>query len=179
MLSYFRNKQLIYWLGTLSFAFIITDFLGCATTKIEQGAFSPREKDYRIKVPGVAKGWEPIQADKEDIALWHKQYKAMIAVISSDIENKGFSLEILQRHLFLGMADKQIVVKESALVDNQSALHTILEGKMDNNKLKIDSYVIKVRERVYDLVCWAPTDSFDKVKGDFENMIRSFQYLKD
>ena len=125
-------------------------------------------------MPG--KGWEPIKVGKEDMALWHKQHHAMIAIISSDIENKGFSLEMLNRHLFLGMTGKKIVSKESVLVDNQKALHTIVGGEMDNNKLKIDSYVIKVGDKVYDLVYWAPSDSFDSVQGDFENLVRSFTF---
>lgn len=103
----------------------------------------------------------------------------MIAIISSKIENKGFSLEMLKRHLLIGMTAKKIVSEDSVLVDNQSALHTILEGKMDNNKLKINSYVIKVGDKVYDLVYWAPADSFDSVKGDFENMVRTFRFTKN
>lgn len=175
----FRNEHVIRWLAIFSFAFIMTDFPGCATIKIEPGTFSPRDKDYRITVPETGKGWEPIRIDKEDIALWHKQHRAMIAVISSDTEQKGLSLETLRRHLFLGITDKEIIAKEPARVNNQNALHAILEGKMDNNQLKIDSYVIKAGERVYDLVYWAPADSFDKVKDDFEGMVRSFQYIKD
>lgn len=171
----FRNKKVIPWLAISSFIYM----LGCAPLQIKEGVFSPRDKNYIITIPGAGKGWKPIRADKEDIALWHKQHKAMIAVISSDIENKKLSLEILNRHLFLGMTGKKIVLKEPVLVDNQKALHTILEGEMDNSKLKIDSYVIKAGDKVYDLVYWAPADSFDSVKDDFENMIRSFQFTRE
>lgn len=150
--------------------------LGCAPLQVKEGIFSPPHKNYTVNMPG--KGWEPMKVGKEDIALWHKQHHAMIAVISSDVENKGFSLEMLNRHLFIGMTDKKIISKEPALVDNQSALHTILEGKMDNNKLKIDSYVIKAGDKVYDLVYWAPCDSFDSVNDDFENMVKTFTFTQ-
>lgn len=103
----------------------------------------------------------------------------MIAIISSKIENKAFSLETLNRHLLIGITEKKFVSKDSVLIDNQKALHTILEGKMGNKKLKINSYVIKMGDKVYDLVYWASSDSFDSVQGDFENMVRSFQYTKD
>ncbi|MFN3531311.1 MAG: hypothetical protein ACK41Q_02195 [Candidatus Brocadia sp.] len=150
--------------------------LGCSTVRIREGVFFPPHEKYTISIPG--KGWEPIRVGKEDMALWHRQYHSMIAIISSEIENKEFSLEMLNRHLFLGMTGKKIISKEFVLVDNQSALHTILEGEMDSNKLKIDSYVIKVGDKVYDLVCWAPADSFDPVKDDFENMVRTFRFTK-
>ncbi|TVM04391.1 MAG: hypothetical protein CV087_00405 [Candidatus Brocadia sp. WS118] len=169
---YFRNKKVILWLSVSSLLYTS----GCTTVKIKEGVFSPRDKNYVIKIPGTEKGWEPIQADKEDIALWHKQYKAMIAIISSDIENKGFSLEMLNRHLFLGVAGKKVVSKDSVLVDNQRALRMVLEGEMDNCRLKIDSYVIRIGDKVYDLVCWAPSGSFDHIQGDFENMVMTFQF---
>ena len=171
----FSIKKAILWLSISSLLYTF----GCAAVKIKDGAFSPQGKNYIIKIPGTEKGWEPIQADKEDIALWHKQYKATIAIISSNIENKGFSLEMLNRHLFLGITSKKIVSKDSMLVDNQQALHMILEGELNNCRLKIDSYVIRIGDKVYDLVFWAPFGSFDHIQGDFENMVRSFQYIKD
>ncbi|GAN32839.1 MAG: hypothetical protein DYG83_01040 [Candidatus Brocadia sp. AMX2] len=172
-MSCFSIKKAICWLSISSFLYVC----GCAALKIKEGIFFPRHEGYTVGIPG--NGWEPVMADKVDIALWHKQYKAMIAIISSKIENKGFSLEMLKRHLLIGMTAKKIVSEDSVLVDNQSALHTILEGKMDNNKLKINSYVIKVGDKVYDLVYWAPADSFDSVKGDFENMVRTFRFTKN
>lgn len=166
-------EKAIFWLSISSFLYVC----GCATLKNKEGVFFPPHEGYTVSIPG--NGWEPVKADKVDMALWHKQYKAMIAIISSKIENKGFSLETLNRHLLIGITEKKIVSKESVLIDNQKALHTILEGKMDNCALKIDSYVVKVEDKVHDLVCWASSDSFDYVQGDFENMVRSFQYTKD
>lgn len=170
----FPIKKAILWLSISSLVYTI----GCATVKIKEGVFSPHDKNYRITIPEAGKGWEPIQTDKADLTLWNKQYKAMIVVISSDIENKGFSLEMLSRHLFLGMAGKKIVSTDPVFLDDQSALHTILEGEMDNCRLMIDSYVIRIEDKVYDLVCWAPFSLFDHIQGDFEHMARSFQDIR-
>lgn len=175
VIFFIQLKKAIFWLSVVNFFCIF----GCAAIRIEEGTFSPRDKNYIINIPETGKGWEPIRIDKEDVALWHKQYKAMIAIISSNIENKTLSPEMLSRYLFLGMADKKIISKEPVLVDDQSALHTILEGRMDNSTLKINSYVIKAGDKVYDLVCWAPSGSFDYIQGDFENMVRSFRYMKE
>lgn len=169
ILSCFSIKKAIPWLSISSVLYVC----GCATLKIKDGVFFPPHEKYTVSIPGNE--WEQVKAGKEDIALWHRQYYAMIAIISSDMEHKGFSLEMLNRHLFLGMTGKKIILKEPVLVGNQKALHTILEGEMDNNKLKIDSYVIKVGDKVYDLVYWAPAVSFDSAKGDFENMVQTFQ----
>ena len=171
-MHYFQIKYVVCWLGIPCFILA----LGCAPLQVKDGTLSPPHKNYTVNIPG--KGWELVKAGKEDVALWHKQYHAMIAVISSDIENKGFSLETLNRHLFIGMTGKKIVSKESVLVDNQKALHTIVESEMDNCKLKIDSYVIKVGDKVYDLVCWSSIDMFNHVQTDFESMVRNFKFTR-
>lgn len=171
-MSYFYKRKVLLWLAISSFIYIF----GCAPLQVKDGVFFPPHEKYTVSIPG--KGWEPMRVDGEDIALWHEQHGAMIAIMSSKIENEGFSLETLRRHLFLGMTGKKIISKESVSVNSQSALHTIAEGEVDNNKLKIDSYIIKAGDTVYDMVYWAPAVSFDSVKADFENMVQAF-YLKN
>jgi len=170
-LHYFQIKYVIRWLGVPCFILI----LGCAQLQVKDGILSPPYKNYTVNIPG--KGWEMIKVGKEDIALWHKQYHAMIAFISSDIENKKVSLEMLNNQLFIGMKNKKILLNEPMLVDNQKAMHTILMCEIDNHKFKVDSYVIKLENKVYDLVYWAPPDSFDYVREDFKSIVKSFKFL--
>ena len=99
--------------------------LGCAQLQVKDGILSPPHKNYTVHIPGKGKGWEMIKAGKEDIALWHKQYHTTIAFISSNIENKALSLEVLNSQLFIGMKEKEVLRKESVIVDNQPAMHTI------------------------------------------------------
>ena len=101
----------------------------------------------------------------------------MITFISSDIENKKYSLEMLNSQLFIGMKEKKVLRKESVIVDNQQAMHTIYVCEVDNHKFKVDSYVIKFGNKVYDLLYWAPSDSFDYVRQDFKSIVKSFKFL--
>lgn len=110
------------------------------------------------------------------MALWNKRYNAMIALISSDRKSKEFSLEMLNKQLFIGMKDKEILVKEPVVVGNQKAIHTILTSKIDDYTLKIDSYVIETDNKIYDLMYWAPLDLFNHAQSDFENMVETFKY---
>ena len=48
-----------------------------------------------------ANGWEPIKLDKGDLVLWHKQHHAMIAFISTNVDDKEVSLEMLNSQLLL------------------------------------------------------------------------------
>ena len=170
-MHYFQIKYVIRWLGVP--CFVLT--LGCAPLQVKDGTLSPPHKNYTVTIPG--KGWELVKAGKEDVALLHKQYHAMITFISSDIENKKYSLEMLNSQLFIGMKEKKVLRKESVIVDNQQAMHTIYVCEVDNHKFKVDSYVIKFGNKVYDLLYWAPSDSFDYVREDFKSIVKSFKFL--
>ena len=174
-MRYFQNKYyIIRWAGILSFIYIVHVF-GCAPLQIKEGVFSPPHEKYTVNMLG--KGWEPIKVGKEDMALWHKQYHATITIISSDIENKKVSLKMLNNQLFIGMKNKKILSKESIVVGNQEAVHTIFLCEIDNHKFKVDSYVIKFENKVYDLVYWSPVNSFDYVREDFKCIVKSFKFL--
>ena len=170
-MHYFQIKYVIRWLGVP--CFILT--LGCAQLQVKDGTLSPPHKNYTANIPD--KGWELVKAGKEDMALWYKQSHAMIAFISSDIENKKVSLKMLNNQLFIGMKNKKILLNEPMLVDNQKAMHTILMCEIDNHKLTVESYVIKFENKVYDLVYWSPVNSFDYVREDFKSIVKSFKFL--
>ncbi|HLE86105.1 MAG TPA: hypothetical protein VI727_00410 [Candidatus Brocadiaceae bacterium] len=171
-MSYFQTKHYVIRLMGILYSLLI---LGCAQLQVKDGTLSPPHKNYTANIPD--KGWALVKACKEDMALWHKQSHAMIAFISSDIENKKYSLEMLNSQLFIGMKNKKILLNEPILVDNQKAMHTILVCEIDNHKFKVESYVIKFGNKVYDLVSWAPPDLFDYIRKDFENIIKSFKFL--
>lgn len=169
-MHHFQIKHVIRWLGIPCFILM----LGCAPLQVKDGILSPPHKNYTVNSPG--KGWEMIKVGKEDLAFRHKQSHAMIAFISSNIEKKKVSLKMLNNQLFIGMKNKKILLNEPMLVDNQQAMHTICVCEIDNHKFKVDTYVIKFENKVYDLVYWAPANSFDYVREDFENIIKSFKF---
>jgi len=148
--------------------------LGCTPLQVKDGHFSPSHKKYSVTLPG--KGWEAIKVGKEDIALWNGQSRATIACISSEIQGRNSSLEALHRQLFIGMKDKNILLDEPLLVDNQQAMHTILLCTVDNYPIKIESYIIKCENKIYDFLYWTPPDFFDYAQNDFKNSVKSFRF---
>ncbi len=166
---YFFTKYIIYRCGLLFFLLIVS----CAQLPVKDGDFSPSHKKYSVTLP--AKGWESIKVGKEDIAIWNGQSRATIAFISSVIQGKKSSLEMLRRQLFIGMKSNKILLSEPVLVGNQAAMHTILSCNIDNHNIKIESYVIRLGNSVYDLAYWAPCDSFDNAREDFVGAINSFK----
>lgn len=164
-------------LSRLCVLVVLYSVIGCAPLDINNGTFSPSHQRYMVSVP--EKGWELMRVDKEDIALWHKQCRAMIAIISSDAEGKGLPVEMVNSHLFIGMKDKRIITKEHVTISNQDALHTTLECVLEDRQLKVESYSMKAGDTVYDLVYWAPPDLFDCARGDFEQMVKTFRLVSN
>ncbi len=169
-----RHRPALSWLCILG---VLYSILGCAPLDINNGTFSPSHQRYTVSVP--EKGWEPMRVDKEDVALWHKQCRAMIAIISSDAEGKGLPVEMVNSHLFIGMKDKRIITKEHVTISDQDALHTTLECVMEDRQLKVESYSMKAGDTVYDLVYWAPPDLFDCARGDFEQVVKTFRLVSN
>lgn len=172
-MNYSQNKNISFWLSISGFMCLIMFSSGCTQIQVKEGTFSPSHKEYALNMPGG--DWTPVKVGKEDFALWNKQSHAMIALIASNFENKKISLELLNNQLFIGMKNKKVIFKESVKIDSKEAIHTSITCEMDNYKFKIDSYVIKAKDRVYDLVYWSPCDSFDLALGDFVDMIKSFK----
>ncbi|HHT9111308.1 MAG TPA: hypothetical protein ACFYDZ_09150 [Candidatus Brocadiaceae bacterium] len=174
-MSCFKKKDILQWLGVSGI--LLSVLGGCAQWSSGKRTISPLYKKYTLTVTG--NGWEPVKAGKEDMALWNKQSHAMMAFITSDLENKKYTLEILNTQLFIGLKGKKILSMEPVTIGNQKAMHTILTGEMDNQHVKIDSYVIRTKDHVYDLLYWSPSDSFEDVRSDFENAVKSFKLREE
>ena len=174
-MSCFKKKDILQWIGVSGI--LLSVLGGCAQWSAGKRTIFPLYIKYTLNITG--NGWEPMKAGKEDMALWNKQSHAMMVFITSDLENKKYTLEILNTQLFIGLKGKKILSKDQITIDNQKAMHTILVGSVDNQQLKIDSYVIQAKGHVYDLVYWAPSDSFEDVRSDFENAVKSFKLREE
>ncbi|MDR4506688.1 MAG: hypothetical protein MRJ65_00385 [Candidatus Brocadiaceae bacterium] len=170
---YFRIKSIFLWSSLLSFVLSAN----CANTIItKENYFLPPHQKYLVHIPN--KGWEQIQIDKEDVSLRHKQSHATITILSSVIEHEKLTLEVLNTQLFLGIKDKKVLLKLPAVVNNRTAMHTMLTGKIDTYTIKIDSYIVTEGKTVYDLVYWAPEEVFDSTHSTFEEIIQTFQFTQ-
>ena len=109
--------------------------------------------------------------------MQHQKSNAMFAIISHPAATSTIALDRLYKQLFIGIKKKHIVNREYDNINNQRFLHTILEGELDNHKIKISVYIICTKNFVYDMVYWSTPDTFDLSLGDFERAIKSFQSI--
>ncbi len=160
----------------LYLACIALCYSGCASLQIKEGVFFPFHKQYTVSIPRG--DWEVTKLSGEDITLRNKGCQATITLITSDIKNEEISLESINARLFIGVKDKKTLVKEIVPVGSSHAMHTVLECIVNGQKLRIDSYIIKSKKKVFDLVYWAPLDVFDYGQGEFEYTVKSFKLLE-
>ena len=157
------------------FSWLLIIFHGCSSVQTVDDNYLNLHSYHRIALPG--KPWKIVKIDSEDLAMQHQKSNAMFAIISHPAATSTIALDRLYKQLFIGIKKKHIVNREYDNINNQRFLHTILEGELDNRKIKISVYIICTKNFVYDMVYWSTPDTFDLSLGDFERAIKSFQSI--
>ena len=158
-----------------SFLFLI--FIGCQSAQIVDNKYLNTRSLYKITLPD--KSWEKIKINSEDLAMRNKENNANFAIISHPTGTNKATLDTLYKQLFIGIKGRNILKKQYVYIDNQRVLHIILEGELDNLKLRISAYIIKTKDLIYDIVYWSSPDKFDISLDDFERVIKSFKFIGD
>lgn len=174
--STFRGKTAGYLIRIPCLIYIIVYHVNCTSFQVKEGTFLPHHGQYTLDIPG--RDWDISQLNNEEITLQHKGSQATIALVSSNLESEKAPLESLSERLFIGIKDKKVLLKEIVPVSGRQAMHTILEFRVNKQKLKMDSYIIRAGKTVFDLVFWAPHNAFDNNQSDFKTMVQSFKILE-
>src|SRR5438094_415134 len=83
---------------------------------------------------------------------------------------------LLERHLLLGLRDRATLEEDETDLGGRRAAHRVVEGRPRDGeeRMRIESYVLKDARCVYDLLYVAPPDEFDGGRGDFRRFVQSF-----
>lgn len=147
---------------------------GCAGKRIEHGVFySP--KGYRVALPPG--DWSVRGDSRADLELRHRtEPVGMLANASCGGEVPKASLEVLARHLLIGLRDRSVVVSERVPLDGKVARHAVLEGRLGErgDPVKLELYVMRNDRCVYDFLYVAPASSFDAWQSSFHRFVDTF-----
>ena len=82
----------------------------------------------------------------------------------------------LARHLLLGLRERETLEDGEASLAGYRGVHLVVEGRMRDSRerVRIESYTVKDRRCVYDLLYVAPPPAFEASRGDFERFVGSF-----
>lgn len=146
----------------------------CATHGIVDGVYhSP--SGYRVTLPGEA--WQVAPEARADLELRNRTAPAGMlanAVCDPAIARRGWDVLALQ--LLIEMRERTTVTADEAPVNGRTASHRVLEGRMreGNERVRVESYTLKVERCVYDLLYVASPEVFETWRGDFQRFVASF-----
>lgn len=156
----------------ISFFLIISS--GCS---VIFGNIKPsEERSTSYKINDLSKqgaDWQSIElADKADYAFQSQSTSSTISINSAckrtkDPLEKKETLKELTRELLFGIMKVQILSEKEIKISNNIALNTVLEGVMNNQKVKIQTIVFQKDPCVYDLMYITKPELFQKNEKDF------------
>ncbi len=160
--------------------------VGCQTPPKEEfvklAAKAPRA--YQVGLP--KSGWIPVEMEGADVAMENELSQASFAIFTpSRMKKEVLPLELLSTQLFIEIKGKNIISKEYLTIGGHppdmkggiTALKTVLEGTVEGEKVKMESYVFIRGDLVYDIIYWAHPEDFHFFRGDFQGVIESFRFI--
>jgi len=149
-------------------------FTGCAGRRIENGVYHS-DKGYRLTLPGP--DWSVAADSKADLELRHQDgLAAMLANAECDDRAKSRSAGVLLGQLLIGLHDRATIEQNEVSLNGRQALHRVLDGRVaaDGAPTRIEAYVLKEQDCVYDFAYAAPPASFEAGRADFRRFVESF-----
>ncbi len=147
---------------------------GCGGRRIENGVYHS-DKGYRVTLPGSE--WSVAADSKADLELRHQDgLAAMLANAECDDRAKSRSAGLLLGQLLIGLHDRATIEQNEVSVNGRQALHRVLDGRVaaDGAPTRIEAYVVKDQDCVYDFAYAAPPASFEEWRADFRRFVESF-----
>src|SRR2546425_250280 len=121
--------------------------------------------------------WNVVNGSRAELELRRADGGAgMLAHATCRPEAARRDFGLLERHLLLGLRDRATLEEDETDLGGRRAAHRVVEGRPRDGeeRMRIESYVLKDARCVYDLLYVAPPDEFDGGRGDFRRVVQSF-----
>jgi hypothetical protein len=158
-------------LGVAAVAFVLG---GCAGAHLEGGVFRAPSL-FRVTVPGP--DWVVATASTAELALRHRGARAgILANAECGAAQVRGDLAALVRRLFVGLRARTTLENGTAVVGGVPARHAVVEAQVtgEDERMRVEAYVMKDERCVYDLVYVAPAGAFAGPRSDFLRFVESF-----
>ena len=122
-------------------------------------------------------GWRVVDGSRAELELRRADGGAgMLAHATCRPETARRNFGLLERHLLLGLRDRATLEEGETDVGGRRAAHLVVEGRARDGeeRMRIESYMLKNGRCVYDLLYVAPPDEFDGGRADFRRFVQSF-----
>ena len=123
---------------------------------------------YSLEPPG--EGWRPLEMEQANLAWTNPHIGAAILVNSHCKGVEDAPLDVLTRHLLMGMTDVEILSERVLELSRREALETTVEAKLDGRTRRMRVLVLKKAGCVYDVVLDASPEGFSAAVPAYERV---------
>ena len=148
---------------------------GCAGSRAELANGVFRAPHFRVSVPGA--DWTVARAGGSDLELRHPATRAgILATAECGTAAARQELSVLARRLFVGLHARDTLANGATTLAGRPAVHAVLDARVtgEDERMRVEAYVMKDEQCVYDLVYVAPAAAFESRRSDFQRFIESF-----
>jgi hypothetical protein len=153
---------------------IVTAVAGCAGRRLDNGVYRS-EHGYRVTVPGGS--WTVVDRSRADLELRRADGRVgmLVAATCQPAAVRQRPVD-LGRHLLLGLRERETLEENETSLAGRRGVHVVVEGRMRDSRerVRIESYTVKDRRCVYDLLYVAPPAAFESSRADFVRFVESF-----
>ncbi|WAS95383.1 hypothetical protein [Nannocystis punicea] len=141
----------------------------------EPGRKGRRDATYGFGLPGP--GWRPLTREGAQVAWYHPQLDAVIA-LGSQCEGHGdASLEAFTQELAIDFQRWEVASKEVVQLIDREALHTVVRASLKGEvETELELYVVKKDGCLFDLQYMAPPHAFAAGRASFHRVVAGLRF---
>jgi len=140
------------------------------------GIFKNREVKYRVGT--LSSDWTLLKVRDNNLAFFNEKLGATIQANAMCKDIDDVSLKVLTNHLLIGLDGRKKIFSRRLPFDGREALQTVVEGKLDGVAIKLDIYVLRKNNCVYDFAYFTRRGHFDRGRADYRRFVKGFKSIR-
>ena len=161
---------------TLFITALLFAVTGCS--HVQKRRFNHINDHGGFKVTALPQNWEPLASESTDLAYINREARAAIAAnMTCGDFGSDVSLEELAEFSIFGVDEIKIVGQKYITLDNEKFLHLRLKAKQFGLSLRMELYVTRIDNCLYDMQFVAFESNYESVKRDFERLAKGFRLI--
>jgi hypothetical protein len=132
-----------------------------------------RDGSVVFRIGELPAPWQRVQVADGQLAFHHRAGGTILAHATCEPHGDP-SLEVLTRHLLIGIEAPRELSQAALSLDGRRALRTRVDGRLDGVAVAFDLVVLKKDGCTYDLALAAAPAVFASRRSDFERFFQGF-----
>lgn len=146
--------------------------LGCGLRGDLEGSVY-RDGAIAFRIGGLSDAWQRVQVADGQLAFHHREGGTILAHATCEPDGDP-SLEVLTRHLLIGVEEPRELSRAPLSLDGRRALRTRVDGRVDGVAVAFDLVVLKKDGCTYDLALASAPAQYSSRQNDFERFFQGF-----